>query len=169
MNYYSVCWKCRHTIDSETDERCEICGWYICPECGACHQGGCVDPYSETLDERKYLRKKYSEMHPSRYDFPDWCKELITEKRQQDKEAARKARMEKERIAAEQAANDEALWKRIEEGTNVNHPMFHKGHVTKKYTSGKSRMISVYFAEIDDTKTFLFPNIFTDFNMQIAE
>ena len=33
--YENHCWLCRGHISSETHERCEECGWYICA-CGAC-------------------------------------------------------------------------------------------------------------------------------------
>lgn len=34
-NYSNHCWRCKSPIDN-TNNRCDKCGWYICPSCGAC-------------------------------------------------------------------------------------------------------------------------------------
>lgn len=34
--YENHCWNCGTKISSESDERCDECGWYICKKCGAC-------------------------------------------------------------------------------------------------------------------------------------
>lgn len=36
--YTNRCWHCAEAIDSEINQRCTICGWYIC-SCGACAEG----------------------------------------------------------------------------------------------------------------------------------
>lgn len=33
------CWSCKRALDSDVDQKCETCGWMICPDCGACKQG----------------------------------------------------------------------------------------------------------------------------------
>lgn len=30
------CWRCKAALDTEDAERCDGCGWYRCPTCGAC-------------------------------------------------------------------------------------------------------------------------------------
>jgi len=34
--YQNHCWNCKSKIDSHTQRRCSICGWYICDKCGEC-------------------------------------------------------------------------------------------------------------------------------------
>ena len=34
--YNNHCWNCGKKIDSYYEQRCNICGWYICSTCGAC-------------------------------------------------------------------------------------------------------------------------------------
>lgn len=37
--YTNHCWKCQSGINSEHNEKCDICGWYICSKCGSCKEG----------------------------------------------------------------------------------------------------------------------------------
>ncbi len=37
--YINHCWKCQSGINSEDNEKCDICGWYICSKCGSCKEG----------------------------------------------------------------------------------------------------------------------------------
>ena len=32
------CWGCRRHLNSKDHEICPLCGWIICPDCGACKQ-----------------------------------------------------------------------------------------------------------------------------------
>lgn len=36
--YENHCWRCGSHIDSDKNEQCSICGWYICSRCGACSE-----------------------------------------------------------------------------------------------------------------------------------
>lgn len=50
--YRNNCWNCSNGIvDSRDPEtpRCEVCGWYKCAVCGACHLNGCrTNPYNRS-------------------------------------------------------------------------------------------------------------------------
>lgn len=36
LEYRNHCWRCKASINSNTNKRCSKCGWYICNTCGAC-------------------------------------------------------------------------------------------------------------------------------------
>ncbi len=36
--YLNHCWNCGASIDSDVNEQCVVCGWYICKKCGACSE-----------------------------------------------------------------------------------------------------------------------------------
>ena len=55
--YLNHCWSCKHQITSNTAIRCRICGWYICPLCGACSKD-CPHYDSEGYDQYDFNRNK---------------------------------------------------------------------------------------------------------------
>lgn len=53
------CWGCKKHISSQTAQRCQVCGWYICPICGACgHHCAGVD--SDGYDRYGFNQKGWN-------------------------------------------------------------------------------------------------------------
>lgn len=44
--YHNHCWNCSSTIDSEYNDQCKSCGWYICTSCTKCSPD-CSKPQTE--------------------------------------------------------------------------------------------------------------------------
>ncbi len=42
------CWNCQAEIIPALETKCRKCGWYICPDCGAC---GCDENRPPSLEE----------------------------------------------------------------------------------------------------------------------
>ena len=169
MAYYNVCWNCRHEINSDTDKKCEMCGWYICPRCGSCQQGSCVNLISDNIYEIRYLRHKIATERPDRNSFIVWGKELIKEKRSNDKEKAHKE-AESTKIRVEKCKREEeAMWQKIEIGVKVIHNNVNKGCIAEKKIVDKFRMFTVYFPEDDKYMTFVFPDSITNNHIKFAE
>lgn len=81
--YENVCWDCGSRISSTFCIRCDVCGWYICVNCGACEYGGCPgrqarssqaddkpEPYvPDTYDDELI----YPEPNYTEYSDPDYA------------------------------------------------------------------------------------------------
>ena len=60
MNYRATgCWSCHHPINSYENPKCPICGWTICPVCGACREYGCVssEPAGISMPDQVVFRR----------------------------------------------------------------------------------------------------------------
>ena len=60
MNYCATgCWSCHHPINSYENSKCPICGWIICPVCGACREYECVssEPAGISMPDQVVFRR----------------------------------------------------------------------------------------------------------------
>ena len=66
LHYQNQCWQCGSRVTSLYCERCDYCGWYICRDCGSCHQGECV--YSAYGFDENGIHRNGTRFSNSGYD-----------------------------------------------------------------------------------------------------
>lgn len=165
--YRSVCWSCGANISSEANDRCDLCGWYICNSCSACSKVACFGVIGGSPEERGYLRKKYRESNFSLQNMPitSWCNEQLSLKK-------KKERMEQERIHEEllkEEVVNEQKWAKLKSMPDILHKSWGEGKVTDSYIDGKLRYFIVHFKSTNEDKRFSFPGAFTQKYLSFKE
>lgn len=47
--YVNHCWSCESDIDSRRNDRCELCGLFLCSECGSCYHDSPAAPSPDEI------------------------------------------------------------------------------------------------------------------------
>lgn len=172
--YYNVCWCCKNDISSEINERCSLCGWYICTQCGACERYDCVGSLFDSVysrKERKISRLLYSALpEDERIGVKYWLRQnesLVIEELKRINEAEEQERVRKQQ-EINMAVEAERKAKELERATyianirarlnncHVSHASFGEGVFESFYFSGKFEFMAIRFA--CGVKSFVFPD-----------
>ena len=166
----SVCWKCRHGLDSMLDSVCHVCGWLICPNCFSCQQYGCFGKVDALPSQRQALRRLHLEANVSKnIDLQEWCIAAIEEadaKAREEEEIRLLAlRAEKAAIIQQQVNAELAREREVEHlrnihcpGTIVSNAKYGAG-VVDRYES-VSGFEYVYVSFEGSTARFQFPSCY---------
>ena len=167
-----MCWYCHDDISSLTNERCDVCGWFICKRCGACEHY-CFGRATSFRSERSKLREIYLSLpFDERPPVLEWSEENLpavqeilrieaekelAERRKIAAERARVEKLEAERIAAEHALYLENLRNAVCERGAFS-TKFGLGSFVRFYCAGKDCLLEVMFDGAN--KSFVFPQAF---------
>lgn len=66
--YESKCWRCKTKITSYSDKKCNKCGWFCCPNCGACDPN-CGRYNKDGYDKDGYNKYGYDKQGYDRKGF----------------------------------------------------------------------------------------------------
>lgn len=154
MNYFnyreSYCWDCKQPISNADSPTCPVCGWIICPNCGACRQFGCVSVAFIERRYRKVLRDMWISLPtPKPTSVENWASDT----------ANRIKEHEKRQMEQQRALVRDSYRKRIDSGERVYHPMYGYGSPVRIILEGKKEKIIVKFPS-NGEKRFNFPDSF---------
>lgn len=142
----SYCWECKKYINNTSAPECPVCGWIICPSCGACRQFGCVSVESIDRRRRTPLRELWITLpEPKPVSPEDWAIEA-------EKEIIKKERLEAEKKKA-------LIRKKLTYGRKVFHPLYGQGRIVKLITEHGKEKVLARFPNHGE-KRFVFPDSF---------
>lgn len=52
--YENVCWKCGAQISARNNQKCLVCDWFICDDCGACKENECFSIALKVFPEWRF-------------------------------------------------------------------------------------------------------------------
>ncbi len=176
MSADTWCWSCFHPIDRSITPQCPICGWNICPACGACSRPdeGCLAAYElvcsadREVSPMTFYREEWAELpayeRPRRNTeaFNIWISSVVENEKEKQRQIVaeeNKAAREKRELEAKLAKEKEDNFlKAVSQHAVLAHSKLGKGRLKKTYLKGNIRYFEAEFSGRE--VRFVFPDAF---------